>query len=568
MKVRDDGSPPRQHAAWAVVQLFGHHRAGLMWSAGFALLTALVPIATAGVNRMIVERFADADAVWRLAGLWNGLVLAATACSIASAWITYRIGSTVAMRLANDVFERLVRQSLSHHERNSPAQAQTLLLRCVHEVETSLSVGGAVVISWVALGTGGLLGLGFIDLRWVVVAVPVLAIMGTTSWLLGRQQRRLIARQIEQEQQQSEIISEVFDEHRLRVIKRNALEGVFIARFSAASRRYEQLVRQRTANFSVHSQIVPALPLLALPIAWLVGRAANLSLGEVIVCGGLLTQSLMAGTRIPMWYLDLAVAWPYISRAVDVLAQPVEPDETDASIRPHCLHDQPIVLDNLYCTLGEHQVLRGVSLRVEPGSYVAIVGPNGAGKTTLLNVVTGLVRGDGDGTAARIGPYPIARIPRAVLAEHIRAIDSTPAAFTGTAFENITLLRPDAPTQEIQRALTIGQIAYPLERSAGRLSTGERVQMLVAQAVLAGPRVLVLDEGLQHLHPATRRAVRLALRREGLTVFEVIHEDAVTSPIITEIVVIEDGTITEHGTHQQLLRLDGRYAGYVSDSQG
>jgi ABC-type multidrug transport system fused ATPase/permease subunit len=203
-----------------------------------------------------------------------------------------------------------------------------------------------------------------------------------------------------------------------------------------------------------------------------------------------------------------------------------------------------------------------------PGSYTAIVGPNGAGKTTLLNVITGLIRPEGDGSAARIGTVAIGHVPRNVLARHIRAMDSTPVTFTGTARENLMLLEPDATPEQIHWACEIAQIAYPLDRPAKQLSTGEKVKLLVAQIVLTRPSVLLLDEGLKHVHPTARANLRMSLRRElpQSAIFEVIHEGAVRSRAVTGIVVIDGGVIAERGTHDDLIARKGLYARYVADA--
>jgi ATP-binding cassette subfamily B protein len=389
---------------------------------------------------------------------------------------------------------------------------------------------------------------------------------------VARRQRRVITRLIELDRRGIEIIEQVFDEQRLRVVKRNALEEVFVNSFGDVTREREQVMRQRSVGWTIRMQLYNTVPLLGAPIVRLVARASALSVAEAAAIAALLPQMLLAVTRLTDWYVGLAEVWPYVDRALRVLDEPLPQDTTDDTIQPDELAGQPLILTDVRCEMGDREVLSGIYLNAASGSYEVIMGPNGAGKTTLIDVITGLTPPQGDDSSVRIGTIPLARVPRTLRAGHIRVIDSTPTTFAGTARQNIALFHPGASEAEIRWACAIAQIdevASFLDRPAQQLSTGYKERLDLAQAVLAKPEILILDEALAHLDAIARAGVHQALANQvpNTTKIEVTHRGAARSPVFTGILVIERGIVVEQGTHDQLIQLGGRYSQYVAASE-
>jgi len=217
----------------------------------------------------------------------------------------------------------------------------------------------------------------------------------------------------------------------------------------------------------------------------------------------------------------------------------------------------------------EKEVLKHVSFRAAPGSTTALVGSSGAGKSTLIGLVlafsrpkSGRIRVDGrDLAALRLAGYR--RQLGVVLQDNF--------LFDGTIAENIAFARPHATRREIEYAAGIAHCDDFVRRFAQgydtvvgergvKLSGGERQRVSIARAILADPRILILDEATSSLDSESEAAIQDGLRtlRRGRTTFVIAHRLS-TIRSADQILVMEGGEIVERGTHAELLAKHGRY---------
>ncbi|MDB6029266.1 MAG: lipid exporter, fused ATPase and inner rane subunit MsbA [Verrucomicrobiales bacterium] len=228
-----------------------------------------------------------------------------------------------------------------------------------------------------------------------------------------------------------------------------------------------------------------------------------------------------------------------------------------------------IHFDNVTFSYGDKPVLKDIQLKVKPGQLVAFVGRSGSGKTTLTHLLLRFY--DPQSGSIRIGGTDLREVFSKDLRDQIAIVTQETILFNDTIARNIELGRPGATRDEIIAAakhayahdfIMEKPLGYdnPVGEKGGNLSGGQRQRITIARAILRNAPILILDEATNALDPESERAVQAALDglMQGRTTFCVAHR---LSTIVNAdlIVVMQEGTIVETGTHHELLKKQGTY---------
>jgi ABC-type multidrug transport system fused ATPase/permease subunit len=315
--------------------------------------------------------------------------------------------------------------------------------------------------------------------------------------------------------------------------------------------------------------------LLGLVGAAVMYAGARQILSGELTLGGFFTYTLLLGFLVgPLFQLvaigtQLTEALAGLERTREVLRERPEDDDPRRTLTLPRVQGEIVFEDVAFSYTPEKPVLEGVSFRAEPGTVTALVGPSGSGKSTIIGLVaafhtpqSGRVLVDGeDLSGVRIDSY---RTQLGVVLQETFLFD-------GTIHENVAFSRPGASVEEVRAACRVARVdefaeSFPegydtiVGERGVKLSGGQRQRVSIARAVLADPRILILDEATSSLDSESEALIQEALGRllQGRTTFVIAHRLS-TIRRADQILVVEKGRIGERGDHASLFARGGRY---------
>ena len=582
----------RERSMALLRQMLRPHRGALALSIISVLLvsgsSAVAPILIARVLDSSIEPLRQGD-VSPLLTLLTFFV-AATAVTAIFSWVnvayTVRVSLGVVVYLRKRVFRHAQSLSVSFHERYTSGKVISRLTSDIDTVRSFLDSGisqlAITLLSMVISAVAIFLLDWRIGLFMLVLGVPIYFL---TRWFQKTAVPVFRTMRTESAHLTSRFV-ETFTG--IRAVKAFGAEAQMRYEYAQASERYRLAVMDSIKIFGVYSPVLMLLGNVFIAGALVLGGYAVL--GGTMQIGTLLALVIYANRvfepvmQLSEFYNMFQSAMSALEKLSSFLAEEPEVAEPE---HPHeravesatgtaegasgTIHGALVELDSaVFGYTSDRHALKETTLRIEPGTTVALVGATGAGKSTIAKLVARFY--DVSAGQVRIDGVDVRQLADGQLRREVLMLTQEVFLFSASILENIRMGNPQASDEQVKAAAkAVGADAFierlregyesQLGRGGITLSAGQRQLVSFARVFLANPRVLILDEATASLDIPSERAVQAALRTvlAGRTALVIAHR---LSTVLgaDRVLVIHEGSVVEDGSPQQLIASGGRFA--------
>ncbi|MPZ14240.1 MAG: ATP-binding cassette domain-containing protein [Chloroflexi bacterium] len=558
---------------WTYLRL---HKPRLVW----AFILVVVTAATQVVGPYLLKVAIDDFIVARQDVMGLSLVAAAFALTVLIAWASQAhqsytmalVAQDVLNRIRGELFIKVNRLSLSYHDRHESGVTMSRIVNDVAVFQELLTQGVIYLVADFLLLAGIVAIMVAMSPTLALYTFSVLPIMVLATIFFTQRARRAFLRTRETIGQ----VAAGFQENisGVRVVQAFAREDVSQDRFDEINRgNLRANVWALGLLASAYPPIVEFTGMLATAIVLWFGTSAVLA-GEVTV--GVVVAFLTYVTRFFQPIRELAQVYTTFQQAMAAGEKIFELMDyrIDVDDEPHATEMRPIeghvAFDHVSFSYRDGiPVLNDICFEAQPGQTVALVGPTGAGKTSIASLLARFY--DVKGGAILMDGTDVRAVTMESLRRQMGLVPQDPFLFTGTIAENIRFGRLDATDEEVVEAAKLANAhdfisrlpdgyQTPVFERGQNYSQGQRQLVAFARAVLANPRILILDEATASVDTRTEVLIQTALARllTGRTSFVIAHRLS-TIRNADFILVIDHGQIVQRGSHRELLSQEGMY---------
>jgi ABC-type multidrug transport system fused ATPase/permease subunit len=506
------------------------------------------------------------------------IIVAIYLCVAAGGWVLQailirglaEIGQRMVLGLRRDLFDHLTGLSLRYFSQQKAGWIIARLTSDVDAVSDVLSQGMPTLVSNLILLPAALAALLIADWR---LGLVVFAILPPTFVLTRWFQRTSHVALVETRNRIAAVTAQIAE----------SVAGMAVVQAFNRERSFqEQFDDLNEANKvqNVYTQKIFSVFFPSIEMLGVVAMLSVLAVGERLLAH----DSLTIGTLITALYLLQLVFQP-LQELSDVYGQlqsgaaamvkvaaileeePEIRDRRGADPLPRIVGD--LEIDDVVFAYGREPILNGVSFHVPPGGCLALVGESGGGKSTLARLIGRFY--DPDEGAVRVDGHDLRDVRLGSYRRQLGVVLQDPFLFSGTIASNIRFAKPDATDAEVEAAAAAvgvdrvaarlsGGLDHVVREGGAGLSAGERQLISIARALLADPRILVLDEATSNIDRPTEVLIERALDQllHGRTSIIIAHRLS-TARRADEILVVEHGRIVQRGSEPELLAADGPF---------
>jgi ATP-binding cassette subfamily B protein len=565
---------------WLIAQLRPYRgRVALMFlGLAFATAAGLAPPYLAG-------KAIDSGILAGDVSALDWIVVAFVAISIIYAAATYLqtymvgwVGTRVLQDLRERVFAHIQSMSIGFFTRRSPGVLISRMTNDIEALNQLVTTGVVTMFSSTLTLVGVVVILLLLDVKLALVTFITFPLLMVASLIF----RVVSAGAYKATRERIAAITAYLQE---------SLSGVRVVRsFGQEPRHVDEMTELNEANRAVNMKTVylnasyfPAVEMLAAvgtAVILLYGGSqaidGAIQIGVIVAFVGYLNTFFEPIQQLSQLYTTYQQGMAALDKIFDLLDTPADMVDAPGAIDPGTLRGE-IELEGVWFSYGEEGesgedtwALRDVDLHVPPGQTLALVGATGAGKSTFAKLVARFY--DPQQGTVRVDGHDLRGVQQRALRRQLGIVPQEGFLFSGSVRENVAFGRPEASDEDVEAAIAaVGAtefvVALPegLDTQIGergvQLSAGQRQLVAFARALLAEPRILILDEATSNVDVRTEKTIERGLERllHGRTAIVIAHRLS-TIRRAGKIVVLENGQIAEQGTHDELIAANGPYS--------